>query len=145
MNWKAVKQLNQLYTEGKTTDDLLKFPYVKRLASMEYFISEKKTLVKTERFNTFYLQKHQEQFNTFSKLLSEYDLTETNFDLDELEALVKILADKEKISENLITQKEISTLYFDDAKYVKKGNKLFSAVLRVLELDTLPVGYTGLC
>jgi len=139
MNWKAVKQLNQLFKEGKTTDDLLKFPYVKRLASMEYFIPEKKALVKTERFDSFYLQKHQEQFDNFSKLISEYDLAETNFELNELEALLKISNEKESISEKVITQKEISTLYFDDAKYLKKGTKLCDAVMQILELDTLAV------
>ena len=139
MNWKAVKQLNQLFKEGKTTDDLLKFPYVKRLASMEYFIPEKKALVKTERFDSFYLQKHQEQFDNFSKLISEYDLAETNFELNELEALLKISNEKESISEKVITQKEISTLYFDDAKYLKNGTKLCDAVMQILELDTLAV------
>lgn len=139
MNWKAVKQLNQLFTEGKTTDELLKFPYVKRLASMEYFIPEKKALVKTERFDSFYLQKHQEQFDNFSKLISENDLAETNFELNELEGLVKLSNGKDSISEKNITQKEISTLYFDDAKYLKKGSKLYDAVLKILELDTLPV------
>lgn len=94
----------------------------KRLASMEYFIPERKALVKTERFDSFYLQKHQEQFDNFSKLLSEYDLAETNFELNELEALVKLAADREKISDKIITQKEISTLYFDDAKYLKIDN-----------------------
>ncbi|HLG35203.1 MAG TPA: hypothetical protein VI757_10010 [Bacteroidia bacterium] len=139
MNWKAEKQLNQLFTEGRTTDELLKFPYVKRLASMEYFTSEKKALVKTEHFDSFYLQKHQDQFNNFSKLLSEYDLHETNFELNELEGLLKLSNSKDSISEKGITQKEISTLYFDDAKYLKKDSKLYVAVLRILELDILPV------
>lgn len=139
MNWRAAKQLNQLFTEGKTTDELLKFPYAQRLASMEYFIPEKKTLVKTERFDSFYLQKHQDQFNNFSKLLSDYNLTETNFELNELEALLKISNEKESISEKVITQKEISTLFFDDAKYLNKGTKLCNAVMQILELDTLAV------
>ena len=139
MNWKAIKQLNQLFTEGKTTDELLKFPYVKRLASMEYFIPEKKALVKTERFDLFYLQKHQEQFDNCSKLISEYDLAETNFELNELEGLVKLSNSKDNISEKDITQKEISTLYFDNAKHLKKNSKLYEAVSRILEMDTLPV------
>lgn len=139
MNWKAIKQLNQLFIEGKTSGDLLKFSYVKRLASMEYFISERKTIVKTELFDSFYKQKHLEQFKSYNKLLSENDLAETNFTLFELEALVKLVADKEEISEKIISQKEISTLYFDDAKYLNKGNKLYDAVLRLLELDSLAV------
>lgn len=139
MNWKAVKQLNQLFTEGKTTDELLKFPYARRLGSMDYFIPDRKTLIKTELFDSFYLQKHQEQFNNFHKLLSDYNLTETNFELNELEALLKLANYKENIAEKVITQKEISTLYFDDAKYLKKGTKLCDAVMQILELDTLAV------
>jgi hypothetical protein len=139
MNWKAVKLLNQLFTDGKTSDELLKHPEARRWASMEYFTQEKKMLFKTERFDSFYLQKFQEQFNQFNKLISDYNLTETNFELTELEALLRIANDKEKLSDKDITQKEISTLYFDDAKYLKKGTKLCDAVMQVLELDTLAV------
>ncbi|OQX22122.1 MAG: hypothetical protein BWK75_01555 [Candidatus Altiarchaeales archaeon A3] len=139
MNWNAIKQLNQLFIGGKTSDNLMKFPYIKRLYSMEGFIHEKKILIKTEHFDSLYLKKDLEQFNNFNKLLLEYDLTETNFEFNDLEALVKITADKEVISEKIITQKEISTLYFDDAKYLKTGSKLYGAVLKVLELDTFPV------
>lgn len=139
MNWRAVKLLNQLFTDGKTSDELLKHPEARRWASMEYFVQEKKILVKTDRFDSFYLQKYEKQFNSFNKLISDYNLTETNFELNELEALVRIASDKENLSDKVITQKEISTLYFDDAKYLKKGTKLCDAVMQVLELDTLAV------
>lgn len=139
MNWKAAKLLNHLFTDGKTSDELLKHPEARRWASMEYFTREKKTLFKTERFNSFYLQKFQEQFNQFNKLLSDNNLTDTNFELSELEALVRITNDKESISEKAITQKEISTLYFDDAKYLKRGTKLCDAVMQILVLDILAV------
>lgn len=139
MNWKAAKLLNQLYTDGKTSDELLKYPEARRWASMEYFTQEKKTLIKTERFDSFYLQKYEKQFNSFNKLLSDYELTETNFELNELEALLRIATDKEKLSDKEITQKEISTLYFDDAKYLKKGTKLCDAVMQILEIETLAV------
>lgn len=139
MNWKAVKHLNQLYTDGKTSDELLKHPEARRWASMEYFTQEKKILIKTERFDSFYLQKFEKQFNSFNNLLSDYELTETNFELNELAALLRIVADKEKLSDKDITQKEISTLYFDDAKYLKKATKLCDAVMRILEIETLAV------
>lgn len=139
MNWKAAKLLNQLYTDGKTSDELLKHPEARRWASMEYFTQEKKALIKTERFDSFYLQKYDKQFKSFIKLLSDYELTETNFELNEIESLLKIATDKEKLSDKDITQKEISTLYFDDAKYLKKGTKLCDAVIRILEIETLAV------
>lgn len=139
MNWKAAKLLNQLYTDGKTSDELLKHPEARRWASMEYFIQENKILIKTERFDSFYLQKYEKQLNSFNKLLSDYELTETNFELNELESLIRIASDKEKLSDKDITQKEISTLYFDDAKYLKKGTKLCDAVMRILEIETLAV------
>lgn len=139
MNWKAAKLLNQLFTEGKTSDELLKHPEARRWASMEYFTQEKKNLIKTERFDSFYLQKYEKEFNSYNKLLSDYELTETNFELNELESLIRIASDKEKLSDKDITQKEISTLYFDDAKYLKKGTKLCDAVMRILEIETLAV------
>ncbi len=139
MKWKGLKQLNQLFVEGTTSSDLLKFPYAKRLYSMEYFVQEKKTLTKTRHFDSYYLQKHQDQFNNFNDLLSRYGLKETNFDLGELKALLKLSADKENIIDKGLSQKEISTLYFDDAKRLKKSTKLFDAVLKVLELENLAI------
>jgi len=139
MNWKAAKLLNQLFTEGKTSDELLKHPEARRWASMEYFTRDKKTLLKTERFESFYLQKFQERFNQFYELLSIYNLTETNFELSELESLLRISNDKEKLYSKDVTQKEISTLYFNDAKYLNKGTKLCDAVKQVLGIDILAV------
>jgi hypothetical protein len=137
MNWKGLKLLNQLFEEGTTSSNLMKFSYAKRLYSMEYFVQEKKTLTKTNRFDSYYLRKHQEQFNSFDDLISRYDLEETNFALEELEALLKLSVNKEHIVEKGLSPKEISTLYFDDAKRLKKGTKLFDTVLKVLELDTI--------
>ena len=137
MNWKGLKQLNELFTEGTTSNDLLKFPYAKRLSSMEYFVQEKKTLTKTIRFDSYYLQKHQEQFDSFNDLLSQYDLKETNFDLAELQSLLKLSNDQTLIVKEGLSQKEISTRYFDNAKRLKKGTKLFDAVLKVLEIGTI--------
>lgn len=137
MNWKGLKQLNEIFVEGATSSDLLKFPYAKRLTSMEYFIQEKKVLIKTNRYNSYYLQNHQEQFDSFSKLLSGYDLHKTNFNLEELNGLLRLSEKREEIVDKGLSLKEISTRYFGDAKKLKKGTKLFEAILRVLEQDTI--------
>lgn len=72
-------------------------------------------------------------------MLEQYCIANTNFSESNLENLVKIEKDKEFILNNEKSIKEISTLYFDDAKYLKKSSKLFEAILTILNVSELPV------
>ncbi len=140
MNWKALKQLDQLFAEGKTSNELLQLPLGKRILEMEYVTpSNKKTIAKTSLYDTFYSDKILSKFNAFKDLIDKYKLADTNFYESELAALIKIETDKERILETNKNQKEIATLYFDSAKYLTKPSKLYDAVLKVLEVLELPV------
>jgi len=99
----------------------------------------KKTIAKTNLYDSFYFEGLNAKFNEYKNLLDKNGLTNTNFDQTELEALVEIEANKEEIIETNKSQKEIATLYFDRAKYLRKSSKLFEAVLKVLEVSELPV------
>lgn len=140
MKWKALKQLNQLYIEGETSTELLGVPLGKRILEMEYVITvNKKTISKTDSFDCFYSENLQEKFINYSGLLERYSLNDTNFEESELEALLKIEQNREQILDSDKSQKEISTLYFDSAKYLTRASKLYNAVLNVLELNELPI------
>lgn len=140
MNWKALKQFDQLFAEGETSNELLELPLGKRILEMEFVTpSTKKTIAKTNLYDTFYSETILPRFSIFKSLLDKYNLADTNFDEAELAALVRIEKDKEQILDTGKSQKEIATLYFDDAKYLKKGSRLYHAMLRVLEVDTLAV------
>ena len=140
MNWKTLKLYNQLYVEGETSIELLENSLGKRIFEMEYItIVNKKTIAKTNLYDTFYSDSMLTKFNDYKGLLDKYYLTNTNFDKIELEALLSIEANKEQILETNKSQKEIATLYFDSAKYLKKSSKLFDSVLKVLEVSELPV------
>lgn len=140
MNWKALKQLDQLFTEGETSNDLLELPLGKRILEMEYVVpSSKKTIAKTNLYDSFYSESLQEKFNSFKSLIERYNLTETNFAEIELSALMKIEKERELILDSGKSQKEISTLYFDSAKYLTKPSKLYDAVLKVLDVSELAV------
>ena len=140
MNWKALKQLDQLFAEGETSSDLLQLPLGKRILEMEYVKpSTKKTIAKTNLYDTFYAESLQTKFSSFKTLIEKYNLAETNFDEFELAALVKIEKERELILDLGKSQKEISTLYFDSAKYLTKSSKLFDAVLKVLDVSELAV------
>lgn len=140
MYWKEIKQFNQLFEEGKTSSELLQTPLGKRILEMEYiFLLSKKTISKTQHYNTFYLETLQEKFRNFTALIQKYNLTDTNFDESELSALFSIETDREQIIDTNKSQKEIATLYFDSAKYLTKPSKLFDAVLKVLDVTELPV------
>ena len=140
MKWKALKQLNQLYIEGETSTELLDVPLGKRILEMEYVITvNKKTISKTDSFDSFYSENLQEKFINYSGLIERYSLNDTNFEESELDALLKIEQNREQILDSDKSQKEISTLYFDSAKYLTRASKLYNAVLSVLELNELPI------
>jgi len=140
MNWKALKQLDQLFSEGETSNELLQLPLGKRILEMEYVTpSTKKTISKTQLYDTFYSESLQSKFSSFKTLIDKYNLAETNFAEIELVALVNIENDWEVILESGKSQKEISTLYFDSAKYLTKPSKLYDAVLKVLDVSELAV------
>lgn len=140
MNWKTLKLFNQLYVEGETSRELLENSLGKRIFEMEYVsVLNKKTIAKTNLYDLFYFEGLNAKFNEIKILLDKYGLTNTNFDQNELEALVEIEANKEQIIATNKSQKEIATLYFDSAKYLRKSSKLFDAVLKVLEVSELPV------
>ena len=140
MNWKALKQFDQLFAEGETSNELLQLPLGKRIFEMEYVTtSSKKTIAKTNLYDTFYSEIILPKFNAFKNLIDKYKLAYTNFDESELAALVRIETDKEQILETNKNQKEIATLYFDSAKYLTKPSKLYDAVLKVLEISELAV------
>ena len=139
MNWKQYKSFNNLFTEGKTSVELLKCSFAQRAKDMGYIVENKKTLTKTELFNDFYSKQISNKFNIYKCFLEKYNLFDTNFEEKDIEALIKIEIEKEQILDENKSIKEISTLYFDDAKYLKKPNILYNAVLKVLDVTVLPI------
>lgn len=139
MNWKQYKFFNQLFTEGETSVELLNCSFAKRAIEMGYIIENKKTISKTELYYNFYLKEIAEKFHIYNQLLKKYDFIYTNFDEKQLESLVKIEIDKEQILDENKSIKEISTLYFDNAKYLKKKSKIFEVILKILDVVELPV------
>ena len=140
MNWKALKQFNELFEKGETTIDLLKLPLGKRILDLEYIkVSSNKSLAKTNHYDTFYSQSISIKYCKYKSLIEKYNLNDTNFDETELDALYRIEKDRDVILDMGKSQKEIATLFFDDAKYLKKPSKLFDAVLKMLNVSELPV------
>jgi hypothetical protein len=139
MNWKEIKQFNQLFIEGKTSVDLLKCSFAKRAKDMGYIVENKKNITKTDLYDNFYIKQIAEKYDKYNQLLERYDITNTNLNERELENLVKIENNKELILDNERSIKEISTLYFDNAKYLKNTSKLFEIILKILEVSELPV------
>lgn len=140
MNWKTLKQFNQLFEEGESTNDLLETSLGRRILEMEFVVpASKRTIQKTNLYDAFYSESILPKFNSFKTLIDKYNLADTNFEESVLRALVKIENDKEQILDTGKSQKEIATHYFDDAKYLKRGSRLYDAVLGVLGIDILAV------
>lgn len=139
MNWKALKQLHELFADGETASAILKIPLVQRWYEMELIEDvDKKLVAKTKLYDSVYKKELLSQFKSFDGLLNSHGLTETNFQEEELSALVRIQNDREEILITGKTQKEIGTLYFDSAKYLADGSSLYKAILKILQVTELP-------
>ena len=139
MNWKQYKYFNQLFVERETSLELLKCSFAQRAKEMNYIVENKKTVSKTELYDNFYQKEISEKFDRYNQLIEKYKFADTNFDEKQLESLVKIETDKEQILDENKSIKEISTLYFDSAKYLKKTSKIFEIILKILDVAELPV------
>lgn len=140
MNWKQIKLLNQLYLEGSIAIDILKVPLVKRWEEMGYLETiDKKAVKKTSRYDTIFEKEYLNRYQLFNELLTNHGLLETNFSEEDLNSLIQIDNSKVELLSSEKSQKEIATLYFNDAKYLKKENKLTRAILSILGLDYLSV------
>lgn len=139
MNWKALKQLHELFTDSETSSAILKIPLVQRWYEMELLESiDKKLVAKTKLYDSFYMNEFLEQYISYENLLSTNNLIETNFKEKELSALLRIQKDKEEILITKKSQKEISTLYFDSSKYLTEGSVLSNSILKLLQVTELP-------
>ncbi|MDR0232109.1 MAG: hypothetical protein LBI82_08320 [Dysgonamonadaceae bacterium] len=139
MNWKQYKYFNQLFTEGETSAELLKCSFAQRAKEMNYIVENKKTVNKTELYDKFYQKEISEKFDQYNQFIEKYKFTDTNFDEKQFESLIKIEMNKEQILDENKSIKEISTLYFDSAKYLKKKSRIFEVILKILDITELPV------
>ena len=139
MNWKEIKQLHSLFIDGKTSNVILKIPLGKRWQEMELIRElDQKTVIKTQLYDSFYNKELLSKYNSFDALLGSLDFVNTNFEETELVALLRIQSDKEEILITGKTKKEISTIYFDSAKYLTEGSSLYKAILKILHVVELP-------
>jgi len=137
MNWKALQQLHQIYTEGETPNNILKYQYIRRLAAMDYIALQDTLLVKTDLFDNFYKRKHLDKFEHIQNMLAHYDFVTTNLKENDLEILLKIEQDKDIVLHEALSKKEISTRYFNNSKYLKTDSKLHEIILKILDVETL--------
>ncbi len=137
MNWKALRELHQIYTSGEASTALLKYPIIRRQEEMGRIKIQGKKLIKAGDFDEMYERKYADFFQDISNLLSQYELSGTNFKEQDLRVLQRIKTSKTDILNQGLSQKEISSTYFDDSKYLKSGSKLYQAVSRLLEIDQL--------
>lgn len=135
MNWKHLKILHDFYEQNISSikKDWLKEPLFNQYDKFGYF--------NPDNFNEFqkiYANKHLDKYEQVYRFLEENSLSDTNFDIKDIEILIKIYNDREQIVETEnISRKEISTNYFDSSKALKKSSKLYKAVLKILELSQL--------
>ncbi len=135
MNWKHLKILHDFYEENISLikKDWLKEPLFNQYDKFGYF--------NPDNFNEFqkiYANKHLNKYKQVYRFLEENSLSDTNFDIDNIERLIEISNDKEQIIETEnVSRKEISTNYFDSSKALKKDSKLYEAVIKILDLKQL--------
>jgi hypothetical protein len=138
MNWQAIKQLNILYTQGQASADILKFPLVKRMVDMDYIRQvDNKTLVKSVSFDPFYYNTQLGAYLNYETFLNLYGFEDWNLDESDIKSLMQIEEDRDKILGTGKSQKELSALYFGDAKKLRRGSRVYDATVKILKLEAL--------
>ncbi|MEQ3498356.1 hypothetical protein ABMY20_01205 [Tenacibaculum sp. SSH1-16] len=148
IEWRYLKGLNQLYEKKKTrlkilNDDFIYQVLYRQKKLMKYQVGNHDILVPTLRYNTFYEQHFKEVFeyyNIFFDLSGIDNNAHKRYDKSDLESLIFIFNNKEKLSKNLTTEYTFSNRVFKrkGAKYLSNKPGLKKDVLKLLEIDEFP-------
>jgi len=148
IEWRYLKGLNELYITGKTRLKILNNNFIKQV------LLEQKRLVRYKtgnhniieaalRFNSFYEEHFKETFEYYNNFFEKSGIDNNahkRYDKSDLESLVFIFNNKEKLKETLTTEYTFSTRVFErkGAKYLSNKPGLKKDVLKLLDIVEFP-------
>lgn len=146
--WKYLRALHQLYTEGKTKLKITNNDYIKQVLFnqkklIKYKVGNHSIIEATERFFEFYKAEFLDTYNYYNAFFEESGIENTakqSFTEDDLKALIFIYYNKDELKKNITTQKKFSAQIFknENSKYIENKLSLKKAILQLLDIDEFP-------
>lgn len=114
--------------------------YIRYLIDRKAIEQNGKQFSITKKFEESFLEEIENAFNECSSFIKKYDLSylENHYSIEEIEALIKIETDKQKIIEQEISFQNILTLYFGSSKHKTVQSNLSKAIKTILGIEFFP-------
>ena len=114
--------------------------YIRYLIDRKAIEQNGKQFSITKKFEESFLEEIENAFNECSSFIKKYDLSylENHYSIEEIEALIKIETDKQKITEQEIAFQNILTLYFGSSKHKTVQSNLSKAIKTILGIEFFP-------
>src|SRR5690606_7275902 len=148
IEWKYLKGLHQLYTQGKTklkifNNDHINFILFKQKKLIKFKSGNHSIIEANQRYSEFYRQELLETYNYYNNFFEKSGIennAKKTFTEEDLITLIFIFYNKVELRNNLTTQKKFCAQIFknENSKYLEKKQSLKNAVLQLLDIEEFP-------
>jgi hypothetical protein len=144
LNWRHLKALNDLYSQGSSKAKIQDHPYIRFLITKRYLspkVGNHSILQSNASYGTLYEEKFKENFSHFEEFFSSSGLPDdakARYTEDDIKTLVFIRDNKEELKKALSTERTFSSKVFKGSKYLENKPGLKKAVCKLLGVEAFP-------
>lgn len=148
IEWKHLRGLHQLYTEGTTKLKILNNDYIQTVLFNQKKIIRYKNgnhsiIESSNRYPAFYEKEFLDTYEYYNRFFEESGIennSKKNFIEQDLKALVFVFYNREEIRKEMTTRKKLSAKLFrkENSKYIENRPALERAILNLLEVGEFP-------
>jgi hypothetical protein len=138
--YKVVKYLAKLSSVKVLPIEFAKENYIRYLIDRKAIEEKGKKLGTTKKFYDSCCEEIIDTFNQCSSFMEKFsfDYLENHYSIGEIETLIKIETEREKIIESDIALTNILAIYFGSSKYKTTNSNLAKAIKTILGIDIFP-------
>jgi hypothetical protein len=138
--YKVVKYLTKLSAVKVLPIEFAKENYIRYLIDRKAVEEKGKKLGTTKKFYDSFADEITDTFNQCNSFIEKFsfDYLENHYSVGEIETLIKIETEREKIIENDIALTNILAIYFGSSKYKTTNSNLTKAIKTILGIDIFP-------
>jgi hypothetical protein len=138
--YKVVKYLTKLSAIKVLPIEFTKENYIRYLIDRKAVEEKGKKLGTTKKFYDSFADEITYTFNQCNSFIEKFsfDYLENHYSVGEIETLIKIETEREKIIENDIALTNILAIYFGSSKYKTTNSNLAKAIKTILGIDIFP-------
>lgn len=138
--YKVLQYLNRLSNKKALPVSYKNENYIRYLIDRKAIDTNGNQYSITKKFEESLLIEIESTFTRCNSFITKYDLTylENNYSIEEVEALIKIESEKQKIIEQEIALQNILTIYFGSSKHKTVHSNLSKAIKTILGIEFFP-------